>query len=84
MQSYFNNAPHISSNINVSRETFGLWYAILAKYLEKEPDEKSTRAFISKQPALALNADEIMKSIDRLEKNKKAAEILKKVKEEIV
>lgn len=84
LQNYFNSAPRVDVEISVSRETFGLWYAILAKYFEKEPDEKSIRAFLSKQPSFAPKAEEILKSVERLEKSKKAGKILKRVKDEIV
>jgi hypothetical protein len=81
---YFNNAPATKNGINVSRETFSLWYAILARYIEKKPDSKAMRIFLSKQPSLAEKVDGVVKSIDILRKNKKAAEIIGKVAEEIV
>ncbi len=84
LQNYFNNVPQINFSVPISRETFGLWYAILAKYFEKEPDEKSIRAFLAKQPSLASHVDEIMSAVGKLEKNKKAVEILGRVKEEVV
>lgn len=81
---YFNNIPEIGTNIGVSRETFEIWYAILAKYFERKPDSQSIRIFISKQPKLAPMAGDIIKVVDKLRKNDKVVEILKKVKEEIV
>lgn len=84
LQNYFNSAPQVNVEISVSRETFGLWYAILAKYFEQEPDEKFIRSLLVKQSSLAPYADEIVSAVIKLEKNKKAVEILGKVKEEIV
>lgn len=81
---YFNNAPYTKNGINVSQETFLLWCAILAKYIEKKPDSKSMRIFLSKQPSLAKKTDGVIQSVDRLRNNKKVVELLKKVAEEIV
>jgi len=81
---YFNNVPFVKTGMNVSQETFSLWYAILAKYIEKKPDSKAMRIFLSKQPALAEKADGIVQSIDTLRKNNKVTDILGKVAEEIV
>lgn len=81
---YFNNVPFIKTGMNVSQETFSLWYAILAKYIERKPDSKAMRIFLSKQPALAEKADDIVQSIDALRKNNKVTDILAKVAEEIV
>ncbi|MDQ1283766.1 MAG: hypothetical protein QG620_114 [Patescibacteria group bacterium] len=79
---YFNNPPYFDSGVGVTKETFYLWYAILAKYVEGKPDDRSIRIFLNKQPRLALN--EIMVSVEELRKNKKAVEILGKVCLEIV
>lgn len=81
---YFNNVPFIKTGMNVSQETFSLWYAILAKYIERKPDSKAMRIFLSKQPSLAEKADDIVQSIDALRKNNKVTDILAKVTEEIV
>ena len=81
---YFNNVPEIKNEINVSRETFSLWYAILAKYIEKKPDSKSMRIFLSKQPSLAEKVGDIVQSIDAQRKDKRIVEILGKVSEEVV
>ena len=81
---YFNNAPPTKNGIGVSRETFSLWYAILARYIEKKPEKKSMRIFLSKQPSLAEKVNGVIQSIDALRKNKKAVEILAKIAEEIV
>ena len=81
---YFNNVPFIETDIDVSRETFSLWYAILAKYIEKKPDSKAMRIILSKLPDLAEKADGIVQSIDALRKNGKVTNILAKVTEEVV
>lgn len=81
---YFNNIPLTDTGINVSHETLALWYAITAKYIEKKPDNKSMHIFFSKQPSLVEKADGIIETVDKLRKNAKVAEVLKKVKEEII
>jgi len=84
IRNFFNNPPYIETSSEVSRETFRLWYAILAKYIEKNPDTKSMRVLIIKWPSMSDKIDDIMASIEKLRENKKAVEILKKVKDEIV
>ena len=81
---YFNNPPKIDNGINVTRETFELWYAILAKYMEKKPDSRSMKIFLSKQLSVIKKSGNIVDIVDKLRKNGKVIEILKKVKEEIV
>lgn len=81
---YFNNIPAVDTGIGVSRETMELWYAIIAKYIEKKPDNKSMKIFLSKQPKLLCIAKEIIGTIDKLRKDDKVVEILSKVKDEIV
>jgi hypothetical protein len=81
---YFNNIPAVDTGIGVPRETMALWYAIIAKYIEKKPDNKSMKIFLSKLPKLAPIAGDIVKVIDKLRKNGKVVEILSKVKDEIV
>jgi len=81
---YFRNPPLVNLEIGVDRPTFVLWYAILAKYIENRPGEKSMRAFLSKQLSLSQKTDDIMTSITGLKKNKKALEFLGKVFDEIV
>jgi len=84
VENYFRNPPLVSLEIGVDRPTFALWYAIIAKYVEKKPDEKSMRAFLSKQLSLSQKTDEIMTAIAELKKNKKTIESLDKVFDEIV
>jgi hypothetical protein len=81
---YFNNVSSVVTIPGVSRETFSLWYAILAKYIEKKPDSKAMRILLSKLLSLAEKADSVVQSVDALRENKKIVEILKKVAEEIV
>jgi len=81
---YFNNVPMIDAGINVEPGSIHLWYAIIAKYLEKKPGNKEMRIFLSKQPSWVPKMDEIMKTVDKLRENEKVIEILKKVAEEII
>lgn len=82
--SFFNHPFFIDAKIGVTKETFFLWYAILAKYMEKRPEEKTIRIFLSKQPSLVTTSEGIIKAVATLRKNKKVLEILGKVAEEIV
>ncbi len=68
---------------NVSRETIIFWYSILAKYIEKKPDNHSIKDFLSGQRDTE-NVEKIIKTIDDLRKNKKAIKILRQVSKEIV
>lgn len=84
LYNYFNHPPFINTGLNINQESFYLWYAIVAKYLEKKPDEKSIRIFLSKQPSVAPKIDGIIDLISKLKKNKKIIELLEKVREKIV
>jgi hypothetical protein len=84
LANYFDNVPFISNDINVSQKTFELWYSILADYIEEKPDNDIEKNFFLKQPALAPIANNIIKIVDKLRKNDKVIEILKKVCEEII
>ncbi len=81
---YFNNPPEIETGIGVNKETFELWFALLANYVKRKPDSKSMHIFLSKQPKLAERADSIVESINRLRENGRVVDILKKVADEIV
>lgn len=81
---YFNNPPKIDTEIGVSQETFELWYAILAKYFEKNPDSMRVNIFLSKQLSFADKAGDIVQAIDKLRKNDRVVELLKMVKDQIV
>lgn len=84
LYNYFNHPPLISTGLNVSQESFYLWYAIVARYIEKKPDEKSIHIFLSKQPSVAPRVEGIVETIGKLRENKKVIKILEKVREEIV
>ncbi|MDO8240625.1 MAG: hypothetical protein Q7T51_01395 [Candidatus Moranbacteria bacterium] len=81
---YFNNAPVAQSPQGVSKESFALWYAIVARYIEKKPDNKAMQLFISKQAMFQKDSSVIMKKVDELRKDSRSVEILKRVVEEIV
>ena len=80
----FNNVPKNDNPLGVSHETMGLWYAIIANYIDAVPDSKSIHIFLSKQKAWVNSADGIVESMKELEQNKEIVEILKKVSEEII
>jgi hypothetical protein len=79
-----NNVPEINNGINVPQETLALWYAIVAKYLEKKPTNKTWRIFFAKQDSLLNKADSIIGIVDKLRQNDRVIELLMKVKEEII
>ncbi|HRY82468.1 MAG TPA: hypothetical protein P5232_02085 [Candidatus Moranbacteria bacterium] len=80
---YFNNTPYFDSDIDVSSETFGLWYAMVSKYIEKKPDNKSIKIFQSKQK-MSIDPNELIQIVDELRKDDRVVGILKKVKDEII
>jgi len=82
--SYFNDPPIVESGINVSRETFEFWYAIIARFAERQPDTRTISAFLSKQPGLVDLAKDVVVTVDKLRQNDKVVALLKKVKEEII
>jgi hypothetical protein len=85
IEKFFSRPPFPKiKNIEISPETFRLWYAILASYAKKKPDEKSMRIFLSKMPKNAPRVNSIIESVKKLKKNKKVAEILRGVKDEIL
>lgn len=84
MVNYFNNAPKMETGINVSHETFSLWYAIIAKYAEKKPDSASIKIFMLKQTSLVNLVNDIIIMVDKFRKDKRIVEMLQKVSEEIV
>ena len=80
---YFNHPPQVNLPDGLSRQTFDLWYAILAKYIEKAPTNKSMHIFLSKQ-LVFKDSDAIIERINKLRENKKVVEILQKVLDKIV
>lgn len=81
---YFNDVPFISNGINVPKETFELWYSILANYIDTKPDNGSVKIFLLKQPDIAPIANNIIETVDKLRKNDKVIGLLKKVYKEII
>lgn len=79
-----NNPPLIHVPFDVPQEAIERWYAILGKYFEKKPNERTIKIFISKQPSLKDRIDEIIDGLKKLRENRKAAEILSKISDEIL
>lgn len=84
LASYFNNIPHVETGLTLTPEAISLWYAMLAKYIEKKPDAKSMHIFLSKLNYAGGTADDILAAIQKLSKNQKAVEILQTIEENIV
>ncbi|HRZ95026.1 MAG TPA: hypothetical protein P5262_00460 [Candidatus Moranbacteria bacterium] len=84
LKNYFNNPPFLGMDISISRETYNLWYAMIARYIENNPNEKSMRIFLSKNSHLPASLDEIMKKIILIKQDKKAVELLKKISQKII
>lgn len=81
---FFNNPIFPDIKLPVSSETYNLWYAMLAKHFEKKPDNKTQKIFLSKIPSFSKKTDEMVELISKLRENKKAVEILRKIKDEII
>jgi hypothetical protein len=81
---YFNDVPFISNGINVPKETFELWYSILANYMNKKPNNSSVKIFLLKQSDIAPIANNIIETVDKLRKNDKVIGLLKRVCKEII
>lgn len=79
-----NNPPIIHTSLDVSQETIERWYAILAKYFQKKPDDRTMKIFLSKQSSNKKEIEEIIDGVQKLRENQKATEILTKVCEEII
>lgn len=84
LANYFNDPPYFETEVNVSKETYNLWYAIIAKYIESNPNEKSMRVFLRKQSHLPAGLDEIMKKIILLKQDSKVTEMLKAIPQKII
>lgn len=84
LAAYFNDPPIVETGLNVSRETFEFWYAIMARYMGQNPDSRTIGIFLSKQPGLDGISKDIVAVVDKLRRNDKVIEILKKVKDEII
>ena len=81
---YFRNSPRIEEQNLADDKTVALWYAILATYMERKPDEKAMRVFLAKLAKLKQKSDEMMEALGRLKKNDRARKILMNIQEEIV
>jgi hypothetical protein len=81
---YFKNPPFYPTSDSVSEETFRLWYVIVSKYIECQPNNTTMRAFLVKQVNLDAGVDAVIESVEKIRKNKKAIEILLKIKKEIL
>jgi hypothetical protein len=81
---YFNNPPFFNTGTGASPETFFLWYAALAKYMEKKPDEKSIRILTAVSPLMARHSKEISKATLAMRKNSDVVKILSDVKNKII
>jgi hypothetical protein len=84
MANYFRNPPLVKLDINADRQTFVLWYAILAKYIEEKITLKSISVILSKLPKLAKEARGIVDLAGDLQKNDKVVKKLLIVKDEII
>ena len=81
---FFNNPPFIDSGLDFDPAGYDLWYAILARYIERVPDDKNTRAFLVKLDGMQDKLDGVMKNVEELRKNEKVKDILRKVWREMV
>ena len=85
LKHYFNNIPQLELPAGLARETVEFWYAIVAKYIEGQPNNRTMHIFITKSKQLDVQkTDHIIEKVDRLRKNPVVLEILKKVYLEIV
>ncbi len=95
LRNILNNPPAVEMNLALSREpraadlevsgeTMEHWYAIIAKYFEKKPDDKTMKAFVFKQRSLHKHVQEIVDVVGKLRNNSKVTEILGKVCEKIL
>lgn len=82
--SYFNNTQFFSRDLPLEKEVFQLWYAILGKYIEQSPEERTIRIFINKLLRSGEKTKSIMDSFAKLRQDDKVKKILLKVIEEIV
>ncbi len=81
---YFRNPPYFETSLGITKETFYLWYAILAKYMEKKPTLKSLRNFLSKMKGFREDLNDIETLIIKMRNNKKIVVHLKEVQEKII
>jgi hypothetical protein len=84
LKNYLNNPPYFKTESLISRETYNLWYAMIARYIESSPNEQSMRIFLSKNSHLPASLDEIMKKIILLRQDSKVTEMLKAIPQKII
>lgn len=80
---YFNNPPIVKLPDGLSRQSFELWYTMIAKYIEKMPDDRAIHIFLSKN-LIFKSVDDVVERVVSLRKNKDAVAILRKVMNKIV
>ena len=79
-----NNPPLIHAPLDISQEMIEHWYAILGKYFEKKPNDKTMKIFLSKQSTFKGEIPKIIDGVQKLRENHKAVEILSKISDEIL
>jgi hypothetical protein len=79
-----NNPPSIKTTLDIPEDVIARWYAIIAKYFEKKPDDKTIKNFMFKQPSLRKKSADIIDAIGKLRNNPKVTDILAKVYNEIL
>lgn len=81
---YFRNPPFYQALDSVDEDTYRLWYAMISRFFEKKPDDFSLKNFLVKQVNLDAKIDILINYVEKLRRNKKAKEILLKIKDEII
>lgn len=81
---FLNNPPIVKTSLDVSQEIIERWYAMLAKYFEKKPDDRTMKAFLLKQSFSRDEVDKVIDGVGKLRENQKAIEIISKISEEIL
>lgn len=81
---YFNNAAFVDLFEELDESDWSFWFEMLAEYIQKKPDKKSTQKFLKKIPSFAGKADHLLEEIEQLEAEKEIAEILQNLHEEML
>ncbi|MFA6047476.1 MAG: hypothetical protein WCV59_01425 [Parcubacteria group bacterium] len=84
MSLYLKNPPFHPVLDSVNEDTYRLWYAMISRYVERKPDDATMRTFLLKQVNLDAKINLLVEHVGKIRKNKKAKEILLKIKEEII
>jgi len=82
LENYFNNPPFFNLDLNINKDSYNLWYAILARYIKEKPGLKSIKIFLSK--VIIAHKKEIANVIEEFMQNEKIAKVLKEVHNEII